>query len=364
VVHGHQGAQESTIASPGRFAQGNKGSTEIATLSTLPSLPRGGPSEALAVDETGSVIVGYSWDRYDVLHGVKWTLQNGSWAINALPKPANATTYAVARGVNNLGDVAGNESTVSVSFAILWPATGGSTVLGCNDDIGPATVYGISAGRQAVVGNERLIEDGVSKGVRASVWQPGSCRTDLPSLVNGGFANAMAVNSDATVVGGSAALTSSPNSASVPVRWTSVAGQWQIEQLDNRTGRVRGANGLGDLAGSVTVPLGAGCVLADGCSRAVIWPVGGGSSELGTLGGAHSWADDINSNGEVVGSSTSPHVGNTAFFWSDSLGMFQLPFKGRWAAANAVSDVRPDGTRVVVGMSSQGVALVWVVRNP
>jgi hypothetical protein len=44
--------------------------------------------------------------------------------------------------------------------------------------------------------------------------------------------------------------------------------------------------------------------------------------------------------------------------------MLQLPFKGSWAAANGVSDVRPDGTRLVVGMSSQGVAVVWVVRNP
>jgi uncharacterized membrane protein len=92
--------------------------------------------------------------------------------------------------------------------------------------------------------------------------------------------------------------------------------------------------------------------------------VGRGSRELGTLGGAHSWARDINASREVVGLSTSPRVGNTAFFWSELGGMFQLPFKGRWAAANAVSDVRPDGTRLVVGISSQGVAVVWVVRNP
>ena len=44
--------------------------------------------------------------------------------------------------------------------------------------------------------------------------------------------------------------------------------------------------------------------------------------------------------------------------------MVQLPFKGRWAAANALSDVRPDGTRLVVGMSSAGEAVVWVVRTP
>ena len=102
----------------------------------------------------------------------------------------------------------------------------------------------------------------------------------------------------------------------------------------------------------------------DGCQRAVIWYATGGSRELGTLGGKDSWARDINATGEVVGASTSPSVGNTAYFWSNSRGMLQLPFKGRWAAANALSNVRPDGTRVVVGTNSLGQAVAWVVRNP
>ena len=146
----------------------------------------------------------------------------------------------------------------------------------------------------------------------------------------------------------------------MPVRWTRVAGQWQREQLDNRHGAARGANAAGDLAGYVVVP----CALTDGCDRAVIWYATGSSRELGTLGGEQSWARDINASGEVVGASTAPHVGNTAYFWSESMGMVQLPFKGRWAAANALSDVRSDGTRFVVGMDSRGQAVVWVVRNP
>jgi len=57
-------------------------------------------------------------------------------------------------------------------------------------------------------------------------------------------------------------------------------------------------------------------------------------------------------------------VGNTGYFWSDSTGMVQLPLRGRWAAANALSDVRPDGARLVVRMDSRRQAVVWVVRNP
>jgi uncharacterized membrane protein len=83
-----------------------------------------------------------------------------------------------------------------------------------------------------------------------------------------------------------------------------------------------------------------------------------------TLGGAESWARGINASDEVVGGSTAENCVNTGFFWSEWSGMLKLPVKGQWAAANAVSEVGPDGTRLVVGMDAQGQALVWVIRNP
>src|SRR5688572_15594727 len=55
---------------------------------------------------------------------------------------------------------------------------------------------------------------------------------------------------------------------------------------------------------------------------------------------------------------------NTAFFWSETLGMRQLPVPGG-AWAYGVSAVRSDGTRLVVGTGgNRSGALVWVVRNP
>ena len=290
-------------------AQGRKNRTEIATFSTLPSLPGGGPSEALGIDDAGTVIVGSSWDRYDALHAVKWSLQNGSWVITSLPYGSNATS-AIARSVNNQGDAAGNDFPGPTSQPVLWPATGGFNVLGCGDAVGPATVNGISAAAQSVVGQQ---------GGAASVWQPGGCRTTLPSLFNGALAGAYAVNGDGTIVGGTADPDMS-TAFGMPVRWTLIGGQWQIEQLDTRPGVVRGANGAGDLAGHVSFP----CALADGCQRAVIWYAAGGSFELGTLGGEHSWARDINGSGEVVGGSTAPRIGNTGLL---------LVFVARHAAA-------------------------------
>ena len=54
----------------------------------------------------------------------------------------------------------------------------------------------------------------------------------------------------------------------------------------------------------------------------------------------------------------------TAFIWSETMGMRQLPVTGG-AWAFAVSGVRADGTRLVVGAGGDKFsALGWVVRNP
>jgi uncharacterized membrane protein len=314
--------------------------TWSATLSKLPSL--GGNAEALGVNEAGTVIVGHSFDRSDLLYAVKWTLQSGSWVISKLPYPGSA----IARGIDNQGNVVGYAAS-SPRHPILWPAAGGYTVLGCDSDA--AVAYAISADGQTVVGQGNG---------RATAWHaPQSCTEYLPPLEEGGPSSAFAVNGDGSIIGGGAAHIA--QAAGTPVRWIGIAGQRVIEQLDTRPGTVYGANNGGDLAGLVTIP----CAVVDGCQRAVIWFAAGGSRQLGTLGGEHSWARDINAAGEVVGVSTSRRAGNTAYFWSQSTGMIKLPVK-RWAAANAVSDVRLDGTRLVVGMNSQAVPVVWVVRTP
>ena len=268
-------------------AQGGKNRTEIATFSTLPSLRGAGPSQALGIDDAGTVIVGSSWDRHDALHAVKWSLQNGSWVITSLPYGMNANS-AIARSVNNQGDAAGNDFPGSTSQPVLWPATGGFNVLGCGDAVGPATVNGISAAAQSLVGQQ---------GGAASVWQPGELQNHASVTLQrsfGGRVRRQRRRNDRRWRGRDLDM-STPSV--MPVRWTLVGGQWQIEQLDTRPGWVYGANGVGDLAGNVSFP----CALADGCNRAVIWYAAGGSFELGTLGGEHSWARDINGSGEVVG---------------------------------------------------------------
>src|SRR6516162_4425274 len=69
---------------------------DIATYVKLPSLSSG-PSEALAVDRSGTFAVGYGWDKHGNLRAVEWIFQNGAWSITSL-QPLPATTGALARG--------------------------------------------------------------------------------------------------------------------------------------------------------------------------------------------------------------------------------------------------------------------------
>ena len=61
--------------------------------------------------------------------------------------------------------------------------------------------------------------------------------------------------------------------------------------------------------------------------------------------------------------STSSGGINTAYFWSQATGMFPLA-GNKQVVANGLSDVRFDGTRLVVGMDAQANAAVWVVQTP
>ena len=313
--------------------QGRKpASGEIATLTRLPSL--GSNAEAHGVNGAGTVVVGHSFDRSGLLYAVTWTLQNGSWVIAKLPYAGKA---ALAYSVDDAGDAVGYAGS-SPRRAALWRAADGYLALGCASEEGEALA--ISADGLVVVGHRTGL---------ASVWAlASSCTEDLPPLVPGVGAVARAVNGDGSIIGGYA--------ASVLV-FHSLAGT-----LDPPGGSPpESSNSTPDPATfSAPIRQATSPVRSPSPVRwrtAVAEPSSGmrrvGSTELGTLGGEHSSSRDINNQQEVVGMSTNSRGLSTAYFWSESTGMFPLA-GNKQAFANGLSDVRADDTRLVDGHGRPG----------
>ena len=75
---------------------GPNAGSEFATLSKLPALSKGVHGEAYAVNQSGSIIAGYSWDSNGRMHPATWRLQNGKWTLTTLPWAATATKWAPA----------------------------------------------------------------------------------------------------------------------------------------------------------------------------------------------------------------------------------------------------------------------------
>jgi len=330
------------LSSPS-LAKGGSGGTEFAIRTALPPLSNGVHGEAYAINRAGSLIGGYSWDQTGRMHPATWAQQNGKWQITTYPWDATATS-AVIRGLNDQGDKGGTFWPGSAPRAVIWNATGGFTVLGCSEG---GEVRAMSSDARVVVGLYR--PDAFSY---PAIWTPGQCRQTLPPLFPEAWGAAYAINGDGTIAGGT--------SAGFPVRWRRLGGAWSVEQLDSRPGTAHGANSAGDLVGTVQVT----CGSPNECTEGHIWYANGGGLTLPTLGGNTTGPRAVNSAREVVGMSTLGNGSGTPFIWSETSGIRQLPLSnGGWAYA--VSDLRGDGTRMVVGAGGPPFgAQVWVVRNP
>lgn len=82
-------------------------------------------------------------------------------------------------------------------------------------------------------------------------------------------------------------------------------------------------------------------------------------TDLGTLGGGHSYATAINNHGQVVGYTVGSDDGDHAFLWEDGV-MVQLPsLGGDWSGATDITDA---GTIVGASSATPGGdlrAVVW-----
>lgn len=129
-------------------------------------------------------------------------------------------------------------------------------------------------------------------------------------------------------------------------------------------GCIEGVPVIWDANGSSRLIGEAGCVMAMSESgvvagtsvwrtpeRAFRWTEAGGMRELGTLGGSHSSAWNVNEAGDVTGWAETATGARRAFLWTEEAGMQALPplSGSEWSQGHFVSDARE-----VVGISGTG----------
>ena len=265
---------------------------DLGTLGT--NLPGSVNSEAFAVSDNGSVVVGNSLVALDpsqyALHAFLW--QNGVMV--------------------DLGALGGNWSTA-------------------ND---------ISGSGEVVVG-AATTADGATTAFR---WTKSTGMVDIGSLGNG--ATAWAVNKDGSVIVGQSVTVSRENHA---FRWTSSDGMSDLGTLGGDYAVAYDVNDKGDVVvggSSISGPTG---------SHAFRWTTSAGMTDLGSFGG-NSQANAVNGSGStVVGWAADEHGVTSAFRWTADTGMLSLGILpgGSGSIANDVSD---DSSVVVGDSTSSGTS--------
>jgi uncharacterized membrane protein len=117
--------RRAVIWQPGDCLDGISGARE-----DLPPLVIGQFAEARGINDAGTV-TGMALDANSNSRAVRWTFQNGAWAIQQL----DDGSYAGAEGINTGGGIAGHGLPCTATppcsaHAMFWPATGGKTDLG------------------------------------------------------------------------------------------------------------------------------------------------------------------------------------------------------------------------------------------
>jgi probable HAF family extracellular repeat protein len=170
----------------------------------------------------------------------------------------------------------------------------------------------------------------VGGGGRAFTWDSVNGRQDLPTFGQNGLSDAFAVSPRGLIAGD--APVSTPAGT---VDHAFLYDQGTVTDLGTFGGALSFAYGVND-AGQVVGWASTNDQFLD--EHAFLWDSQNGLQDLGTLGGAESFAYGINSSGLVVGGSYL-EIGAHAFVWDSTSGMRDIGSNGVGSGARGVNDL-------------------------
>jgi probable HAF family extracellular repeat protein len=316
--------------------------TDLGTLNGDSCLSPGGmvspgrSSFATAFNDNGQAVGGscaFAGFFQRVIHAFSWSggTMTDIGTLGVGGSPDGSTAY----GINDAGQIVGLNfmNVLSGGTAVVWSGgtiTSLDTVLGG----GFSSAYDINNAGQ-IVGLRGVLPD--TSSWSAFLYDTASGQvTTLPGIGGTFRTSAVAINDAGDVAGYGTAATNVFHA----VRWSAQV-PTDLGTLGGTHSFASGINGAGDVVGSSSMP-------GDAGQHAFLYS-GGVMQDLGTLGGSFSWAAGINEAGLVVGSATTISGQGHAFI-HDGTSMVDLNDRVSPAAGWVLTQATAvNGSGIIVG---------------
>ncbi len=271
----------------------------------LGRLPSGGVSEAVAVSDSGTVVVGRAENINYFWRAFRWTAAEGMVALGTFGGSASEALGLSPNGAIVVGKA---QDSIGRWRAFRWTPTEGmhdlGTLGGRESEAAAVAPSGLIVGRAA----------NTSLQLRAFLWSTQTGMRDLGTL-GGAESAALAIARDSVIVVGWAENADRQPRA---FRWTPTEGMRDLGTLGGARSEAYGVSADGSvIVGRAENP--------DRLWRAFRWTPTEGMQDLGTLGGRESAALAVSADGSVVvGWAMTPTGDWHAFRWTPATGMQDL----------------------------------------